>query len=263
MHDNTAEEIQRKYDYFCDTFTSRIKKVQVDIEQIKDRSKNVDRSGKRIEELLTEVSGLLNETVKSTVGYLIQTKEATIDKSFAEEDLARTQRELLPKGKTYCCVMKRAGLSRKEDIEGKGLKEKDLSLLFRLIPCVGYETGILVNDIGIPFSSVNEIAEYLGEKKGADSTTGQAIRRLKEAGIIYKYCGVFIIDDSYIRCGQMTRGVLQKRRKVLKDQLDKQGKKGGVKQGKKQTRTKKEKSIKDKPQTQAGSEQEKDIKIPF
>ena len=61
----------------------------------------------------------------------------------------------------------------------------------------------------------------------------------------------------------MTKGVLQKRRQVFKNQLDKQGKKGGTKQGKKQTRKEQEKAIQETPQTQAGSEQETETKMPF
>ncbi len=62
MHDNTAEEIQRKYDYFCDTFTSRIKKVQVDIEQIKDR--RVTNRGIRAIKRDSQVNSGISDTNK-------------------------------------------------------------------------------------------------------------------------------------------------------------------------------------------------------
>lgn len=253
-------DIQKKYDYFCEEHGKQLNEVQEDIDLI---LQGKDRSGKHIDETLKKSKNLLTEQFKSVAGYLRQAERAQTERQYEKEDKEKLQNDLLPKGKTYCCVMKQVGLSRKEDIEKQGLKEKDLSLLFRLIPCVGYETGILVNDIGIPFSSVDDIAEYLGEKRGNDNATGQAIRRLKEAGIIFKYGDCFIMNDSCIRCGQMTKGVLKKRRQVFKNQLDKQGKKGGTKQGKKQTRKEQEKAIQETPQTQAGSEQETETKMPF
>ncbi len=249
-------DIQKRYDYFCEEHGKKLRGLQTDIIDLLTEGK--DRSGKHVEETLKAAGELLYESFKCVAGYLQQAKNAQIDYQYLKEDYNKLQKELLPKGKTYCCVMKQTGLSRKEDIEGQGLKEKDLSLLFRLIPCIGYETGILVNDLGIPFNNVDEIAEYLGEKTGNDSATGQAIHRLKEAGILLKYGGCFIMNESYIRCGQMTSGVLGKRHKVFKKYKDKQGKKEGVRQGKKPVQKKQKKGEDKSTQTQVESKQETD-----
>ncbi|MBQ8920347.1 MAG: hypothetical protein IJ056_09615 [Acidaminococcaceae bacterium] len=265
MKEGSAEWVQKQYDNFSSNFTSRIKRSQLAAKDITDRSKQgVDRSGKRIDEILTESSSLLGETVKSVVGYLNQAKTAKVDNIYTQEDYKRLQKALLPIGKTYCCVMKMPILSKEADIKQAGLEIKDYGVLFRLLPCVGYNTGILLNpDTGIAFISLKDIAEYLGESPRSDGGLGRSIGRLIKSGILFRYGNLYVVDDSYIRCGQMTTGVLQKRKDVFEKYKNMQGEKPTQEQGKNKE-TKKQKSVRKKePQTQAESEGETPDNIPF
>ena len=262
---NSAEQVQQKYDEYADGHTKEVHASQEEITKLLDRdNKEVDRSGKHIEEVLKQARDNQKELLASAVGYLIQAKCFAQDYLNLKKDYEELQKDQLPRGKTYCCVMKAPILSRKEDIEKAGLKKNDLQILFRLIPCVGYNTGILLNpDTGIPFIRVSDIAEYLGENQRSDGAVGDSIRRLIQGGILWKHGSNYIMNDYYIRCGQMTTGVLQKRRKYLLRQCKKQGKKPTQLQGKNKDNGKTKKDEPKEPQTQTTSEEEEGEVIPF
>ena len=233
---NSAEEAQRAYDKFADEHTKDVHENQTEIDRLLDRNnKEVDRSGKHIEEVLKQARDNQGKLLKSAIGYISQTKGTQCDYQYLKGDYSRLERSLLPTNKTYCCVMKEPLLllSRKEDIEKAGLKQGDLQILLRLIPCVGFNTGILLNpDNGIPLISIADIAEYLGENPRSDGALARAIKRLIGGGIIWRYGNLFVVNDYWIRCGAMTTGVLTKRNRVMKNNRKEQGKKPINEQGK-------------------------------
>ena len=259
LYFNSAEEAQQAYDSFADKYTNYVHEHQTFIKDILEGK--IPRTGETIDKALKQGSELERELVASLVGNINQAKKAVVNELYTKEDNKRLSKDLLPRGKTYCCVMKEPIPSRNEDIEQAGLKEGDLQILFRLIPCVGYNTGILLNpDNGFPFITYADIAEYLGEKPIDDGKVANAMRRLIKEGIVWRYGGMFIMNDDFIRCGQMTTGVLQKRREKRqaiqgKKPINKQGKKAGTKKTKN--------DIAEEPQTQATSGQGIFEEIPF
>ncbi len=259
---NTAQQAQQTYDDFAKRHTKDVHENQEEIEKLLDRdNKEVDRSGKHINEVLEQARDNQRELIKSIVGYINQTKRAAINEIYEREEKKQIKKDSLPRGQTYCCVMKMPILSRKEDIEKAGLKEGDFQILFRLIPCVAYNTGILLNpENGISFISIADVAEYLGEKSSSDGKVAKSMQRLIKAGIIWRYGSLFIMNDLYIRCGEMTTGVLQKRKKKMETW---QGKKPTNKQGKKAVKKTIKKDVAEEPQTQVTSGKEVDEAIPF
>lgn len=262
LHFNSAEEAQRAYDSFAERHTKAVNDSQRAITNI--INGKVPRIGATVDKVLEQASNNQIELLKSTIGYINQTKKAECNYQYERADRKRVERYLLPTDKTYCCVMKEPIPSRKEDIEKAGLKEKDLSILFRLIPCVWFNTGILVNpDNGIPFITVADVAEYLGENPSSDGAVAKAIRRLIQSDILWRYGNLFIMNDYWIRCGAMTSGVLTTRHNTLKKHKDRQGKKATQELGKKAVTKKAKKDVAKLPQTQATSGQEENEKIPF
>lgn len=256
---NSAEEAQRKYDSFADKHTKEVNENQRAIQDILDGK--IPRTGATVDKVLEQARDNQAELLKSIIGYINQTKRAVVSDFYSKKDNKRLANNLLPRGKTYCCVMKEPIPSRKEDIEQAGLKEGDLQILFRLIPCVGYDTGILLNpDNGIPFITYADVADYLGENPSSDGKVAKAMQRLIKAGIVWRYGGMLIMNDDFIRCGAMTKGVLQKRKEKRqaiqgKKPINRQGKKAGTKKTKN--------DIVEEPQTQATSEQGIFEEIPF
>ena len=160
--------------------------------------------------------------------------------------------------------MKEPILSRKEDIEKAGLKEGDLQILFRLIPCVWFNSGVLKNpDNGIPFITIADVADYLGENPRSDGKVAKAMQRLIKAGIVWRYGNTFIMNDDFIRCGAMTIGVLTTRRRVMEKYQNRQGKKPTNKQGKITDKKNVEIDTIKEPQTQNTSGQGIFEEIPF
>jgi len=262
LHFNSAEEAQRAYDSFAERHTKEVKDSQRAIKDIVEGK--VPRTGATIDKVLEQASNNQKELLKSIMGYINQAQKAECNYQYEKSDRKRVERALLPIDKTYCCVMKEPIPSRKEDIEKAGLKEKDLSTLFRLIPCVWFNTGILENpDNGIPFITVADVAEYLGENPSSDGAVAKSIRRLIQSGILWRYGDLFIMNDYWIRCGAMASGVLTTRHNVMKKYKDKQGKKATQKQGKKAVTKKAKKDVAKEPQTQATSGQGEDEEIPF
>lgn len=258
---NNAEQAQETYDNFANKHTRDIHENQALIEDI---ITGKVKDWTTIERVLKQASDNQRELLKSAIGYISQAKKAECNYQYEKEDRKIIEKGLLPYNKTYCCVMKEPTLSRKEDIEQAGLKEGDLSILFRLIPCVGYNNGTLLNpDNGIPFISIADVAGYLGEKPSSDGKVAKAIQRLIKAGIIWRYGSSFIMNDFYIRCGQMTIGVLQKRKEKREKYQSGQGKKQTHRQGKKQKQKTTKNDVAEAPQTQATSGLEGDEKIPF
>lgn len=258
---NSAIEAQEAYDNFANKHTKAINENQILIQDI---LTGKVKDWTTIERALKQARDNQGEMIASVVGYINQAKRAVVSDLNTKNDIKRLEKDLLPIGKTYCCVMKIPTLSRKEDIEQAGLKEGDLSILFRLIPCVGYNTGILLNpDNGISFISIADIADFLGEKTGSDGKVAKAIQRLIKTGIVWRYGSNFIMNDSFIRCGKMTTGVLQKRKEKREKYQSGQGKKSTHRQGKKSVKKKTKNDVAEVPQTQATSGQEVDEAIPF
>ncbi len=256
---NSAEEAQRKYDSFADRHTKEVNENQRAIQDILDGK--IPRTGATVDKVLEQAMDNQAELLKSIIRYINQTKRAVVSDFYSKKDNKRLANNLLPRGKTYCCVMKEPIPSRKEDIKKAGLKEGDLQILFRLIPCVGYNTGILINpDNGIPFITYADVAEYLGECSRSDGAVGRCMNRLIENGIVWRYGDLFIMNDDFIRCGAMTTGVLQKRKE--KRQAI-QGKKPTNKQGEIMDKKNVKIDIVKEPQTQATSGQETLEEIPF
>ena len=238
------------YENFLKDISGRVSKNQ---RQIQDIITGKDRTGATIDKTVEEAESLENEMLKSVAGYLWQAERAQVDLVYERIDREKIEKDSLPRGRTYCCVMKGGIPVTQEDIKEMGLKETDLSVLFRLIPCVGFDTGILLNpDTGIPFIKSDDIAEYLGEKTGSDNKCSRAISRLIKSGILFRYGSVFMVNDFYIRCGQMTRGVMNNRKKYFEKYNKKQGKKQTNKQGKKSTQENSKIKEQEEPQTQAG-----------
>lgn len=267
LYFNNAKQAQQAYDNFAERHIKEIHENQTEIDRLLDRSnQTVDKSGKHIEEVLKQAKDNEVELLKSVTGYISQAKKAQCDFQYRNEDYNRLKRNLLPTDRTYCCVMKEPLLllSRKKDIEGQGLKEKDLSLLFRLIPCVGFNTGILLNpDNNIPFISIADIAEYLEENSRSDGALGRSMQRLIKNEIIWRYGDLFVVNDYWIRCGAMTTGVLTSRHRIMKKYRNRQGEKATNKQGKNKEQKTVEIDKQKEPQTQATSEEEEEEKIPF
>lgn len=239
-------------------------KVSANQRQIQDILTGKDRTGATIDKALKDADSNQSEMLKSVAGYLWQTEQVQKDLAYEKQDRKRIENDSLPRGKTYCCVMKEGIPVTQEDIKEMGLKEADLNILFRLITCVGFDTGILLNpDTGIPFIKSDDIAEYLGEKTGSDNKCSRAIGRLIKSGILFRHGSVFIVNDFFIRCGQMTRGVMDKRKKYFEKYNKKQGKKQTNKQGKKSMQKKSKTKEQEEQQTQAVSGAETDEQIPF
>ncbi len=259
---NSAEEAQRKYDYFADGHTKEVNENQRAIQDILDGK--VPRTGATVDKVLEQAMDNQAELLKSIIGYINQTKRAVVSDFYSKKDNKRLERGLLPLDKTYCCVMKEPIPSRKEDIEQAGLKEGDLQILFRLIPCVWFNSGVLKNpDNGIPFITIADVADYLGENPSSDGKVAKAMQRLIKAGIVWRYGNTFIMNDDFIRCGAMTIGVLTTRRRVMEKYQNRQGKKPINKQGKITDKKNVEIDIVEEPQTQATSEQGIFEEIPF
>ena len=257
----SPEKVTETYENFLKGITNRVSENQ---RQIKSVMNGEDRSGATIEKALQQAEENQTEMLASVAGYLWQAEQAKKDLVYEKLDRKRIENDSLPRGKTYCCVMKDGIPTTQEDIKEMGLKETDLSVLFRLIPCVGYNTGILLNpDTGIPFVKSDDIAEYLGEKTGSDNKCSRAISRLIKSRILFRYGKVFIMNDFFIRCGQMTRGVMNNRKKYFDKYNKKQGKKQTNRQGKKSVQKKAKIKRKEVPQTQAESGAEADEKNPF
>ena len=246
------EKVPETYKNFLKGISNR---VSENLKLIQDIVTGKDRTGATIEKALNESASLEREMIQSVAGYLWQAEQAQKDFVYERLDREKIENDSLPRGKTYCCVMKGGIPVTQEDIKEMGLKETDLSILFRLIPCVGFDTGILLNpDTGIPFIKSDDIAEYLGEKTGSDNKCSRAIGRLIKSGILFRHGTVFIMNDFFIRCGQMTRGVMSNRKKYFEKYNKKHGKKQANRQGKKSVQKKPKIKGQEVLQTQTESE---------
>ena len=262
LYFNSAEKAQQAYDDFADKHIEKVHESQKAIQDILDGK--IPRTGETVDRVLEQASKNQEELLKSGIGYISQVKKAECNYQYGKADYKRLEKGLLPFKNTYCCVMKEPILTRKEDIEKAGLKEGDLQILFRLIPCVWFNSGILGNpDNGIPFITIADVADYLGECSRSDGAVGRCMNRLIENGIVWRYGDLFIMNDDFIRCGPMTKGVLTTRRKYVKKYQNKQGKKPTNKQGEIMDKKNVKIDIVKEPQTQATSGQETLEEIPF
>lgn len=105
------------------------------------------------------------------------------------------------------CLTKQVGLRT------LGLKNADLGILFRILPLIGFNHNILHNPMSqIPFNTKKEIADYLGENQ---STFRGSLSRIEKAGIIIPTNGVFVANEDYLICGQISQRTRDAREKHI------------------------------------------------
>jgi hypothetical protein len=261
MFFKSPKEVTERYEGFLKGVIGKVNEIQYSIKNILEGK---DRSNATIEGVLIAATSLIGDLIKSVAGYLRQAERTQMDYQYLKADYKRLENSLLPKYNTYCCVTKEPIPSRKEDIKKAGLKEGDLQILFRLIPCVWFNSGVLENpDNGIPFITIADVADYLGENPSSDGKVAKAMQRLIKAGIVWRYGGLFIMNDYYIRCGAMTGGVMKNRHIIFEKYKKQQGKKQAHKQGKIMDMKNVKIDIVKEPQTQSTSGQGIFEEIPF
>ena len=94
-----------------------------------------------------------------------------------------------------------------------GLRNADLGILFRILPLIGFNHNILHEPTSqVPFSDKKQIADYLGENR---STVRSSLNRLEKAGLIIPINGVFVANEDYLICGQISKRARDAREKYL------------------------------------------------
>lgn len=104
------------------------------------------------------------------------------------------------------------GYTDKEGLKAAGLDNRDLGILFRLIPLMEFNCNLLIHPgTGKFLHTGTEIADCLGEtnKRGVQ----RSIAKLKEAGILYMPEGVegLAINENLVRCGNPSPAYMRRR----------------------------------------------------
>lgn len=104
-------------------------------------------------------------------------------------------------------------LTKQEELKKLGLKNADLGILLRLLPLIGYNHNILHDPMSqIPFNTEKQLADYLGDNQ---SIVRGSLARIIKAGLITRINGLFVANEDYLMCGQISQRTRDSREKCL------------------------------------------------
>lgn len=144
-------------------------------------------------------------------------------------DIKKVQRGESLVRDTYVRVIKNTNdelFRTNEQMKINGVTNSDLGILYRLIPFIDYQTGILVDSFTrLPFVSAREISDFLGYN-GNTKTVLRALTRLVRVGVIDRYSKCYIVNYSYLLCGSINKDTVVARGEAKKGKVKRNAKRG-------------------------------------
>lgn len=171
------------------------------------------------------------QAVNRILWYKTRAEQAEQNAQAQKADNKELTKGGLPRGDTYTRIMKATNKGlffNNDDLKRNHITNSDLGILYRLLPLVDFQTGLLIHpNTQYPFLSKESISELLGYKPKSKTVT-RALTRLIRVGVLDRIGKCFAVNYNYILSGAISSETIKARDRARAD-IYRVKKKGGVK----------------------------------